>query len=122
MTDLNKNFLTLSSKATLSGRDEINERIDNLIMSVKGTHLFNRGFGFINRVLFRDLTETSANSLINSIFSLLSDNVPEIAVDESRSQAIPVPEDGCYIIQLYYSVISTGESGTYQNSLEVTNG
>lgn len=122
MTDLNKNFLVKSAMATLSGKNEINERLDNLLLSVKGTHLFNRGLGFINRVLFRDLSNDSADSLITIIISIIDEAIPEILVDRSRSQAIPFPEEGYYLIQIYYSLSSTSTQGNYQNKLEITNG
>lgn len=122
MTDLNKNFLIKSAKATLSGRDEINERLDNILMSIKGTHFFNRGFGFINRVLFRDLSQDSADDLMAMILAVLDDAMPEVVVDRLKSQCIPYHDQGYYLIQLYYTIMTTGTQSTYQNTMEVTNG
>lgn len=122
MTDLNKNFLVKSAKATLTGREEINERLDNILMSIKGTHFFNRGFGFINRILFRDLSQDSADDLMAMILAVLDEAMPEVVVDRLKSQCIPYYDEGYYLIQLYYTITTTGTQSTYQNTMEVTNG
>lgn len=119
MTDLNKNFMVISADATLSGRNEINERLDNLIRTIKGTFLFNRDFGFLNNILFSNCDDETASNLMSDIEALLNWVMPEVDLDTNLSRCIPYPDDHYYLIQLYYTWTSTGEQGTYQNKLEV---
>lgn len=120
MTDLNKNFLVLSANSTLSGRDEYNERLDNVIRSMKGTHLFNREFGYLDTLLFSELTDEKGYDLLLQLDVILSQAIPEIQLDLLKSQCIPYPDQRYYLIQLYYTISTTNESNTYQNTLEVS--
>lgn len=121
MTDLNKNFLTKSSLSTLSGRDEWNERIDNVLRSVKGSHLFNRRFGYLDALLFSELSESTGHEILLSIDTILGEAIPEILLDRQASQCVPIYEEQLYVIQLFYTIITTGESNSYQNTTEVIN-
>ena len=121
MTDLNKNFLVISAEATITGNSEINEMIDNIIHSTPGTYLFYRSFGFINRVLFTNITVENALELKRRITNIVEDYLPFIRVDRVRSQCIPYPDEHYYLIQLYYAVLTTNTLGTYQNTMEVNN-
>ena len=97
----------------------INESISNIINTMQGTRLFNRGFGAgIGNLLFEPMSDQNASILLISVDQAIERHEPRARLLFNQSEAIPDFDNNGYELRLVYQVLGREETSEYDTFLE----
>lgn len=118
--DLRRNYKLEPGNVLITNTvDAINESIKNILGTMVGSRLFNRGFGSrLAFLLFEPMSEITSTLIKLEIQDALDVWEPRVEIVFGQSEIIPIYDKNIYQIRLVYRIIDSQDVGEFDSFLE----
>lgn len=100
----------------------LNESINQIIETRRGTRLFNRSFGSnVGDLLFEPMSSLVSDIILMEIQQAVETWEPRVKVLLNRSTVAPFPEENLYRVRIVYQILESSESVEFDTVLNAFN-
>lgn len=103
--DVNGEYFLNDKQIVVDNNDAISQQILNVLTTVPGDRPFEPLFGSrLPFLLFDLMVQNTAIEIKNESIGALNRFMPHITIDNNLSEVIAFPNEGAWVVKIYYSI------------------